>query len=268
MLSLMLAAAAQGQTLENVCDFACVVQVPDGAGGFDQEMDSDCDSWLDADDNCVDDQNADQADGDSDDIGDACDTVCVGNGTNVDTDWTITSNPSNDWSYGRYVNSVFTLNPYSGNSGNPTFIDQWRPNQNNLGILPKMYNNATATTKTSLGTTYPTDAIVIQPDTTKPGVVRYTVPAGDTGEMNWDVRFESARVSGTTADTNVFMYHNGTQIFSGSVTGLRGGAGATATTLQTLQVVPGDMIEFWVDSKGAGASYDYVSLRVFSDCTP
>lgn len=78
--------AAADPVLENTCTYACVMNVSDGGGGFTLVTDTDCDSWSDGDDNCDADQNADQADADTDGLGDACDTCPTDAGNDPDGD--------------------------------------------------------------------------------------------------------------------------------------------------------------------------------------
>ena len=171
-------------------------------------------------------------------------------------DWSLSSNPQNGYSYGLAANATAPLTLFNQGFESQAHIEQWRT----LGVLFPLVMKNTSNGDIGGGPTVvipaaPNRYLLTHPsDSGQYSVISYALPL--TGTLAFTADFASQDTAGATTDVHVFL--DGTELFSGNVSGI-GSTLSYATPGGGLAVTAGDTLEVRV---GFGANGNY-----FNDST-
>lgn len=293
--------------IDNSCGSPCSVNIPDGPGHFILEWDSDCDGWLDGDDNCPIDPNATQTDTDLDSDGDACDLDDDGDGvadasdlcpaemedglapdpadgcaiacptTTFDDVHAGTPDPvggaapfgqaSDNWQFGYLSGGAFVAST--------NYRDVITGNTDIMSwqkgsfqaTRPRVATNDGAAL-TFARNVYPTTGVQMQPGSANEAAVMFVVT--EEGQHDIDATFTSGRSLTGAVDAVASVWINGTLVDSGSVMGFYGtGTDFVFSALDEYLYV-GDEVVFALSRNGAGDVTDTTLLdaTVVGSCAP
>ncbi len=175
----------------------------------------------------------------------ACPAVSTAD--DVAADWSATSNPSGNWSYGWEPTIGGAFNVYTNHWFDPGGWDGW-------GSVPGIAHSDTSIELHPLGQmTIPPYSLWLHPG---PGgelsVVRWTVPADGVCQIQATFTGVCGYNGAPLTTTDVHVFHDSTELFGGDIN--VNGGGNTASMSATRAVQSGDWIDFMV---GRGSDGDY-----------
>ena len=178
-------------------------------------------------------------------------------------DWSISANPQNGYSYGKAANTTDPLTLFNqGHVAQPN-LEVWQTTGVDLPVVVKNTSASDIFTGTPFIRPASSRFLNVHPSSSgEYAVISYALPL--TGTLAFTADFASHDTTGATTDVHVFL--DGTELFSGNITGV-GSTLAYATPGGGLAVTAGGNLEVRVGFGTGGYAFDSTGVKVEGSIT-